>query len=439
MYNEVGRTSVSILSTGMTAKKQSIDNKVQDNNKVKDSTKPDSKKVRDSKVQSNKVKYVCAIVTLIAGILIGSLVDTSKVFVGTRKLFEARGNRHKDVTVYPNGLSENGVEMAILEHHFHDGELGFAQYVSQYVDVQKFGAKERVVADRVYTGNGVLIRAFDDIHHGDRLYAVAPGLLFVWPFVKLGHIVQVKALNSPTGKPIILESFTDSPRTFHVHNFFSDEEADRLIDRVLEIDDDMNKLQQSHVGHSRGAKLVSKKRTSENAFDQVSDTAIGIRKRSFTLLGIGPYQADMCDGLQLLRYQQKQAYTPHTDYFGLDTTKDWNWDPANNGSNRFATVFLYLSNVTTGGQTVFPKAEMPSDLPKYYQHKPNPLSTDQINDMFGKNSWESEMVQQCSTKYVLLYEFIYHSPCNQLDSLHIPKKDMPYYSTAKKAMVKWTT
>jgi hypothetical protein len=44
----------------------------------------------------------------------------------------------------------------------------------------------------------------------------------------------------------------------------------------------------------------------------------------------------------VLRYQLGQAYIGHTDYFPnkqVDTT--WNWDPMNNGSNRFATVFLY--------------------------------------------------------------------------------------------------
>ena len=45
------------------------------------------------------------------------------------------------------------------------------------------------------------------------------------------------------------------------------------------------------------------------------------------------------------------AYIPHHDWFDAAADAKWNFDPATGGSNRFATVFLYLNDVEEGGQT----------------------------------------------------------------------------------------
>lgn len=313
----------------------------------------------------------------------------------------------KSVTVFKNGYSTGGVQM-LVSAELLAGKSGqeLAEYFSQFVSVEALASAEAssssggvVLADRVYNGRGVSLQSYQDILPGDRLYLVAPELLFVWPFVKLGHRVQVTSETSPTKKPIIIESLTESPRTFRLHNFFDDAEADRLVERISEIEDEDSKLQQSHVGHQRGDKRVSRHRTSENAFDPISDTAISIKKRSFDVLAIGEYQEDMSDGLQLLRYKQKQAYIAHNDYFATDTSSVFNWDPSRGGSNRFATVFLYLSNVTRGGQTVFPKASMPEGLPAEYDHPEDAAEYErEARALFETGSWEIDMVQKCATK-----------------------------------------
>lgn len=57
------------------------------------------------------------------------------------------------------------------------------------------------------------------------------------------------------------------------------------------------------------------------------------------------------EDIQVLRYEHGQKYDPHFDYFH---------DKVNiaRGGHRIATVLMYLSNVTKGGETVFPDAEV---------------------------------------------------------------------------------
>ncbi|ETV77105.1 hypothetical protein, variant [Aphanomyces astaci] len=304
-------------------------------------------------------------------------------------------NDTKVVTVFNNGESVGGIQVRLTPEHVPTGQH-LAEYLSTLLDVEGMYTDEtktssKAVADRVFTAIGKPIHSFDDIAPNDELYIVPTGLLFVWPFVKYGHRVTVQSAHSPTGKPIVLESYNDSPRVFLIHNFFTNEEADRLIERISEIDDDINKLKRSTVGHDdKGSE--SSVRTSENAFDAKSPEAISLMKRSFDLLNIGDFQENMADGLQLLRYKPKQAYIPHNDWFDIDSTSDFNWEPKAGGANRFATVFLYLSNVTRGGQTVFPLANMPPGV----NHSAPP--TDEELDLFEKGSWEHKMVKQCYSK-----------------------------------------
>lgn len=57
------------------------------------------------------------------------------------------------------------------------------------------------------------------------------------------------------------------------------------------------------------------------------------------------------EDLQVLNYKIGQKYEPHYDFFS---------DKANiaRGGHRVATVLMYLSDVTKGGETVFPAFEV---------------------------------------------------------------------------------
>ena len=81
-----------------------------------------------------------------------------------------------------------------------------------------------------------------------------------------------------------------------------------------------------------------------------------MKRRGFSLLGL-PYDEEFADGLQVLRYNQSTAYISHLDW--IDGNSDHDYDSAVDGTNRYATIFLYLTDVEEGGETLFPQARPP--------------------------------------------------------------------------------
>ena len=178
------------------------------------------------------------------------------------------------------------------------------------------------------------------------LWIVPSNALFVWPTYKVGHIQRPKGVVSANPKkPLELETLSLSPRVFFVRNFLSDLEINTLITFAKD------KLQRSHVGI--GNEVFSDDRTSKTAWDTSSTNSMTIQRRAFDLVRI-PYAQNQADAVQIIRYFEGQTYVGHTDYF--DAGYD-NIDPStNNGTNRFMTIFAYLSDVEEGGHTVFPKS-----------------------------------------------------------------------------------
>ncbi|CAI7871438.1 unnamed protein product [Closterium sp. NIES-53] len=139
------------------------------------------------------------------------------------------------------------------------------------------------------------------------------------------------------------------PRAFLYKSFLSDEECDHIVNIATA------RLARSAVADgSSGKSVVSEVRTSTGMFLTKGEDdvirAIEQRVSEWTFLPVANQEA-----LQVLRYAIGQKYDAHLDYFS---------DPVNTqlGGHRYATLLLYLSNVTKGGETVFPTVK--DDTPK---------------------------------------------------------------------------
>ncbi|XVE82005.1 hypothetical protein DITRI_Ditri15bG0112400 [Diplodiscus trichospermus] len=134
------------------------------------------------------------------------------------------------------------------------------------------------------------------------------------------------------------------PRAFVYEGFLTDLECDHLISLAK------SELKRSAVADSvSGESKLSEVRTSSGTFiPKEKDPIIaGIEDKISTWTFLPKENGE---DIQVLRYEHGQKYDPHFDYFV---------DKVNiaRGGHRMATVLMYLTDVTKGGETVFPEAE----------------------------------------------------------------------------------
>ena len=331
----------------------------------------------------------------------------------SRKLYSPSPGSWTDGFYTTNAVQKDPSTHALLYENGGFGEPAFVSFAND---------EEFLALGRLYNDLGQIVQSPSHFVNGTNLYRgpTKPGTHFQWPAVQVGYKRPVPGLIGGKGKQIELETLTEpsstssesDPRVFYIHNFLSEEEADAFV-QFSTAEENPYKMAHStggtHKSWNQGgehARLTT--RTSMNAFDITTPLSYDIKKRAFRLLRMGGYRENMADGIQILRYELGQAYVAHHDYFPPRQSDDHSWDPYVGGSNRFATVFLYLSDVEVGGQTVFPKSsrltsDKSEDLVKRLGEAPSSEYLKELQKEAGlrEGSWEDKLIDQCYTQFAV--------------------------------------
>ena len=263
----------------------------------------------------------------------------------------------------------------------------------------------------IYTAAGERITAHEQIQDGASLIAVPmfpantvnPGRLFAWPVYPIGTRFPVAGVDRPDDDfpPVELEVLHNDPKVFWVHNLFDDDEADTLMEEAqaagLEQRGPVGNPAFQHVQESvvgAGPDARSGRWTTlpvEAEAEGGSETARRIAKRVFQLLRV-KWDESMADGLHVSHYAEGEAAAPHLDYT-LDTpdAPAHKYDPLAEGTNRWASIRLYLEDVDDGGETVFARGEPPSKS----WAPPVP------SGLYEEGSWEKSLAETCRTAFVV--------------------------------------
>ena len=268
------------------------------------------------------------------------------------------------VHIYPNGGNNTGSPNDALTLVF--SPCNTTLFALAHLGWEGLGADKASPPEvRAYSGVGIQMCSIHDLLESGYTSVTSPGTLrmflvhasdyWFWPGLYVGHVARAAHILSPTsGKPVEIETLALEPRLFVIRDFVSLAEAGRIISTAN------SSLARSQVldtdGDGSSESAVSTVRTS-------SQTWLGwwwwnamgsVRTRIEKLTSISDQNGER---LQVIRYTKDQHYHAHHDYFDPDIhihRKD-----LASGRNRMITVLFYLSNVTKGGETYFPRAHPP--------------------------------------------------------------------------------
>lgn len=152
---------------------------------------------------------------------------------------------------------------------------------------------------KMMTQMGLPITSSSELNENRIGHILLDGQIWVWPGVKVGHVMNVDGW---TVKTLSLR-----PKVFGVEGFFSEEEAQGIIDQGSD------NLARSPVDSPDAVDGYHSDRTSDTAFLDDNDFTRDFRARTAKLTRLP--SPSFVERLQLVRYKKGQFFRKHEDYF----------------------------------------------------------------------------------------------------------------------------
>lgn len=137
------------------------------------------------------------------------------------------------------------------------------------------------------------------------------------------------------------------PKLVVVDNFLSAKECFEIITGASP-----RLMRSTVVENGTGGNVVDDVRTSEGMFYNKNENEI-IARVEARMAAFADWPNINGEPIQVLKYKKGAEYKPHNDYF--DKNDPGSVHTLNRGGNRIATVLVYLSDVVSGGGTIFPE------------------------------------------------------------------------------------
>jgi len=202
----------------------------------------------------------------------------------------------------------------------------------------------------MFTPQGLSVDSLLDLQEGGNDVLLYEGGRFVWPGVREGHITRVTQLDGLGS--IDMRTLSMSPLIFAVDAFLLPEECQFIREAA---EPHMKQSGVALMDHDKG-KAATEWRTSSTFF-LPSRRYEGLQPLDRRVAGLTRQPVAFQEDVQVLRYGHTQRYDTHHDYFDSRLyAKDPNTIKLidDGKRNRMATVLWYLSDVSAGGETIFP-------------------------------------------------------------------------------------